>query len=59
MQGIYYLLSIAAVFVVFVWYIRNEGIPEGGPSSGLLAMKDSNAPAPETPKRRWQQRQKT
>ena len=26
MQGIFYLLSIIAVLVVFVWYIRNDKI---------------------------------
>ena len=40
MQGIYYLLSIIAVLVVFIWYIRNDNIPEGEPTRGLLAMKD-------------------
>jgi len=41
MQGIYYLLSIVAVFVVIVWYIRNDSLPEGEPTRGLLAMKQS------------------
>ena len=40
MQGIYYLLSIAAVLVVSIWYIRNDGLPEGEPTRGLLAMKE-------------------
>ena len=40
MQGIYYLLSIIAVLVVFVWYIQNDKIPEGEPTRGLLAMKN-------------------
>jgi hypothetical protein len=40
MQGIYYLLSVIAVFVVLIWYIRNDKIPEGEPTRGLLAMKD-------------------
>jgi hypothetical protein len=40
MQGIYYLLSIVAVFIVFVWYIRNDGLAEGEPTRGLLAMKE-------------------
>ena len=55
MQGIYYLLSIVAVFVVFVWYIRNEGVADGEPTRGLLAMKQSNPEAPEGQrKKRWQ-----
>lgn len=58
MQGIYYLLSIVAVFVVFVWYIRNEGLPNDAPTRGLLAMKESNPAAPDTPKKRWQHRRK-
>ena len=40
MQGIYYLLSIIAVLVVFIWYIQNDKIPEGESTRGLLAMKD-------------------
>jgi hypothetical protein len=55
MQGVYYLLSIVAVFVVFNWYIRNEGVAEGQPTRGLLAMKDSSSPAPKRErKKRWQ-----
>jgi hypothetical protein len=45
MQGIYYLLSIIAVFVVFIWYIQNDKIPEGEPTRGLLAMKDQGGDA--------------
>jgi len=45
MQGIYYLLSIVAVFVVFAWYIRNEKVPDGSPTRGLLAMKETNSTA--------------
>lgn len=40
MQGIYYLLSIVAVFIVFIWYIRNDRSAEGEPTRGLLAMKE-------------------
>jgi hypothetical protein len=40
MQGIYCLLSIIAVFFVFIWYIQNDKIPEGEPTRGFLAMKD-------------------
>lgn len=54
MQGIYYLLSIVAVFVVFVWYIRNEGLADGTPTRGWLAMKESDTTTPEKPKERWQ-----
>jgi len=52
MQGIYYLLSIVAVFIVFVWYMRNDGLPEQQ-TRGLLAMKNSNSTVPETRKKRW------
>ena len=59
MQGIYYLLSIVAVFVVFVWYIRNEGLADGEPTRGLLAMKQSDPAAPEAQtKKRWQHKPK-
>jgi len=55
MQGIYYLLSIVAVFVVFVWYIRNEGLADGEKTRGLLAMKQSDSAPPEGErKKRWQ-----
>jgi len=40
MQGIYYLLSIVAVFVVFIWYIRNDQLANGEPTRGILAMKE-------------------
>lgn len=54
MQGIYYLLSIVAVFVVFVWYIRNEKVPDGEPTRGLLAMKEPVSEVPNTLNKRWQ-----
>jgi hypothetical protein len=44
MQGIYYLLSIATVLIVFIWYIRNDGLAEGEPTRGLLAMKEPIPP---------------
>jgi hypothetical protein len=40
MQGIYYLLSIVALFIVLIWYIRNDGLADGEPTRGLLAMKE-------------------
>ena len=46
MQGLYYLLSIVAVFVVFIWFIRNDKIKEGQPSTGLLAMKNPETDVP-------------
>jgi hypothetical protein len=45
MQGIYYLLSIVAVFIVFIWYIRNDRLAEGEPTRGLLAMKEPTPPS--------------
>ena len=47
MQGIYYLLSIVAVFIVFIWYIRNDRLAEGEPTRGLLAMKEPTISADE------------
>ena len=58
MQGTSYLLSIVAVFVVFVWYIRNEKVPDGEPTRGLLAMKEPES-AVVTPNARWQQKRRT
>ncbi len=40
MQGIYYGLSIIAVFVVILWYIRNDNVAANEPTTGLLAMKN-------------------
>ena len=52
MQGIYYVLSIVAVFIVFVWYIQNDSLAEGEPTRGLLAMKEPTAdPTDEDPKK--------
>jgi len=56
MQGIYYLLSIVAVFVVFVWYIRNEGLADGVRTRGWLAIKETDTDQPEKPKQRWRHR---
>jgi hypothetical protein len=58
MQGIYYLLSIVAVFVVFVWYLRNEKVSDGEPTRGLLAMKEPGATVA-TPNTRWQHKRGT
>lgn len=51
MSGIYYALSIVAVFVIVHWFITNDKIPPNQPTKGLLAMKDkakdaSDADAP-------------
>lgn len=39
LNGIYFLGSIIAVLIVFVWYIRNDKVPADKPTTGLLAMK--------------------
>ncbi len=41
MSGIYYALSIVAIFVVIRWFIRNDkgGLNEA--TKGLLAMRDA------------------
>ena len=57
MQGVYYLLSIVAVFVVFIWYVRNDGVAENEPTRGLLAMKDSALPAKPAARRRFKPNQ--
>jgi hypothetical protein len=62
MQGIYYLLSIVAVIVVFVWYVRNDKISEVEPTRGLLAMKDrargADGGSPATKREGWGRRDK-
>ena len=54
MSGFYYLLAIIAVFVVFRWYIQNDG---GDGTKGLLAVKpvDAAADAPKKKKvrKKW------
>ncbi len=52
MSGLYFLGSIIAVFVVFVWFIRNEKVPEDQQTTGLLAMKLPGAEPPPKKKRR-------
>jgi hypothetical protein len=52
MQGLYYLLSIVAVFVVLIWYIRNDRLAEGEKTRGLLAMKEPDPAAPVAKKNR-------
>jgi hypothetical protein len=46
MSGIYYLLSMIAIFVVIRWFIINDKVEAGEPTNGLLAMRDSNQKAP-------------
>lgn len=40
MSGIYYILSIIAIFLIIRWVIRNDRISPDSPTKGLLAMKD-------------------
>lgn len=53
MSGIYYALSIVAVFIVIRWFIRNDNRKPGESTTGLLAMrgqpKSSSQPSPERP----------
>lgn len=46
MSGLFYLLSIVGVFIVFFWVIRNDNTPEGKETTGLLAMKEWKDEAP-------------
>lgn len=39
MSGIYYLLSLIAIFVIIFWFVANDRIPSDKPTKGLLAMK--------------------
>jgi hypothetical protein len=45
MSGIYYALSIVAIFVIINWFIANDRIAPDQPTKGLLAMND-NRPGP-------------
>jgi hypothetical protein len=55
MSGLYFLGSIIAVFIVFVWFIRNDKVPADQQTTGLLAMKlpDPNAPPLKKKRRPW------
>jgi hypothetical protein len=46
MQGIFYLLAIIAVAIVFYWFMRNDRIAEGKQTHGLLAYKESGPDKP-------------
>jgi p-aminobenzoyl-glutamate transporter AbgT len=48
-SGIYYALSIVAVFVVIRWFITNDKVAPNEPTQGLLAMKEH---LPDSSKRR-------
>ena len=39
MDGLYYVLSIVAIFVIIKWVISNEAVGPGKPTTGLLAIK--------------------
>jgi len=53
MQGIYYVLSIVGVFIVLWWYVRNDKVKDSEPTTGLLAMKNSDSqPSPAKRNRR-------
>ena len=43
MSGIYYGLSIVAIFVIIRWVISNDRIGPDKPTKGLLAMKDNQS----------------
>jgi len=47
MDGVYYGLSIVAVFIVFVWFVRNRDVSDGQPTHGLLAIKQTDAQTPQ------------
>ena len=40
MQGLYYVLTIVAIFIVIRWYIANESSTTNGRTKGILAMKE-------------------
>ena len=44
MSGIYYALSILAVFVVIRWFIANDKIGSNEPTTGLLAIRHPGKP---------------
>jgi hypothetical protein len=56
MNGVFYILSIVAVYIVIIWFVRNSDVAEGSPTRGLLAIKQMNASEPKKSKKkpsRW------
>jgi hypothetical protein len=51
MSGIYYALSIVAIFVVIRWFIANDKIGPDEPTKGLLAMRDAGQLEPSDEKK--------
>ena len=43
MNGLYFLGSIIAVFVVIIWFVRNDKVQGDEATTGLLAMKVPSA----------------
>jgi hypothetical protein len=41
MSGVYYGLSIIAIFVIIGWFVANDRIAPDKPTTGLLALKDN------------------
>lgn len=54
MSGLFFLASIILVYVVFIWFIRNDKVPDDQKTTGILAMKapSSDPPPPKKKKRR-------
>lgn len=55
MSGIYYALSIVALFVIIRWCLANDRVGPSEQTTGLLAMKDKPAEAEEERKSTFDQ----
>ncbi len=51
--GIFFLASIIAIFIVRNWFTKNDRVPEGEPTTGLLAMIPPHAEPKKSGPRRW------
>jgi hypothetical protein len=44
MSGLYFLLSLIGVALIAVWYVRNDRVSVGQPTTGLFRMKRQAVP---------------
>lgn len=46
--GLLFLAAIICVAVVLMWSLKNDKVPNDGKTTGLLAMKEPDAPPQDT-----------
>ena len=48
MQGIYFLLSLAAFGIICMWFVQNDDLTPGKRTTGLLRVKTNDSHADDT-----------